>query len=300
MRRTGLILGIAALTLSGCAASTQGTAIGPRSTAVISVVAAENTWGSLAAQLGGHQAHVVSIVSDPNADPHEYESNAVDARDVASANLVIVNGAGYDTWAQRLLSSQQAPRRDVIDVAALVHKKAGDNPHLWYDPAYVSRAIDEIAAAYERIEPAERSYFAQRQAILQRAFAPERQELGLIAGKFHGRTVGATETIVQYLASYVHLRLVTPEPFMQAVSEGTDPPAQSLVTIDHQIRSHAFGVLLYNTQTVTPLTTRIRSAAQARGIAVVGVSETIEPPSLSFETWMTGQLRRLAAALAPR
>src|SRR5437870_6260138 len=62
----------------------------------VQVVAAENFWGSLVSQLGGTHTQVLSIVSDPNADPHEYESNAANARAIANANLVIVNGAGYD------------------------------------------------------------------------------------------------------------------------------------------------------------------------------------------------------------
>ncbi|TMI76504.1 ABC transporter substrate-binding protein, partial [Candidatus Bathyarchaeota archaeon] len=59
----------------------------------VQVVAAENFWGSLVSQLGGTHTQVLSIVSDPNADPHEYESNAANARAIANANLVIVNGA---------------------------------------------------------------------------------------------------------------------------------------------------------------------------------------------------------------
>ena len=102
---------------------------------VLQVVAAENFWGSLVSQIGGSHVQVLSIVSDPNADPHEYESNTTDARAVATANYVIENGAGYDSWADKLLGASENPNRKVLNVATLLGKKEGDNPHFWYDPA---------------------------------------------------------------------------------------------------------------------------------------------------------------------
>src|SRR5271156_506700 len=84
---------------------------------VLQVVAAENFWGSLVSQIGGSHVQVLSIVSDPNADPHEYESNSTDARAVATANYVIENGAGYDSWMDKLIGASSDPNRKVLDVA---------------------------------------------------------------------------------------------------------------------------------------------------------------------------------------
>src|SRR6266849_8024202 len=113
----------------------------PTSSTQVQVVAAENFWGSLVSQLGGTHTQVLSIVSDPNADPHDYESNAANARAIANANLVIVNGAGYDDWALRLLSANGNPNQRVLNVANLLQKQAGDNPHFWYSPNYGNRTI---------------------------------------------------------------------------------------------------------------------------------------------------------------
>src|SRR5208283_4026041 len=89
---------------------------------VIQVVAAENFWGSLVSQLGGTRVNVLSIVSDPNADPHEYESNSADAIAIANAQFVIVNGAGYDTWALQLISASNAPHQIVLNVQELINQ----------------------------------------------------------------------------------------------------------------------------------------------------------------------------------
>jgi zinc/manganese transport system substrate-binding protein len=293
-----LIAAAGALILASNAAACStpgGTTNDPRAPLV--VVAAENTWGSIAAQLGGVHVVVTSIVSDPNADPHEYESNPADARLMASANYVIVNGAGYDNWANHLLAAQPNAGRKVLDVANLVGKRDGDNPHFWYDPSYVYKVIAQITADYRALQPAQSSYFDSRSAAFAQQLAPYKERLANVQQHFAGTPVASTESIFQYLAAYVHLDVVTPVAFMQAVSEGNDPPASSLVTFTDQIRSKAFRVLVFNVQTVTPLTTQLKEQAASRNIPVVGVSETIQPPNASFEQWMVGQLDSLINAL---
>jgi len=265
--------------------------------AVIDVVAAENTWGSLAAQLGGNRVDVVSIVSDPNADPHEYESNPADARDFAEARYVIINGAGYDDWAEQLIGAQAVSGRKVLDVASLLGKGSSANPHFWYGPGYVARVINRITADYSALDPADRGYFAQRHAAVEAAFGSERAALAYLRTHFSGTPVAATESIFEYLAAYVHLDLVTPSAFMEAVAEGNDPSAPSVATFYRQIAAKAFRVLVYNVQTVTPLTTSLKAAAAQADIPVIGVSETIQPPIDNFEQWMTGQLSALANGL---
>src|SRR5579864_3680601 len=95
-------LGFYMFTLTITSTSTGATSTSGK---MISVVAAENFWGSLVGQLGGLHVNVTSIVSDPNADPHEYEANPVDAEAMARAQYIIVNGADYDTWALQLISA---------------------------------------------------------------------------------------------------------------------------------------------------------------------------------------------------
>ena len=98
-RRSRVIVALTVTTafaLSGCAASaaTSGSSAAGASS-VIQVVAAENFWGSIATQLGGTHAQVTSIIVNPDADPHDYEPTASDARIIASADMVLINGVGY-------------------------------------------------------------------------------------------------------------------------------------------------------------------------------------------------------------
>lgn len=295
--RFGVVLAsvLAAALVAGCTTSAAG---GPTvgTAGVLQVVAAENTWGSLAAQLGGSRVHVTSILTDPNADPHEYVTSSTDARLVTTANYVIINGAGYDDWASKLLAASPNGTRRVLSVAELVGKAPGDNPHLWYDPTYVFAAMKRITADYEALAPSGARYFAGRYATVVASFARYEALIADIGLEDHGRPVAATESIFQYMAEALHLDLVTPYPFMKAVAEGYDPPTRSEATVYEQLKDKSFQVLVYNVQTVTPLTSDIETRARSEGIPVIGVSETIEPPSDTFQQWMSAQLSALEKA----
>jgi zinc/manganese transport system substrate-binding protein len=264
---------------------------------VVQVVAGENFWGDIATQLGGSRASVQSVVTDPNADPHEYESNTNDARAFATANLVILNGAGYDDWGQKLLQANPNQSRLVLDVSDLLGKKPGDNPHFWYDPDLVIKVADRITAEYRSIDSGDSSYFDQQRSAFTTSLQPYMHRLAEIKQKFSGEPVGATETIFAYLAYYLGLKLISPAPFMQAVSEGNDPPADSVVTFQDQIAHRAIKVLVYNAQTATAVTTSLRIAAMRQSIPVVGVSETLQPLTASFQEWQDSQLIALENAL---
>ncbi len=284
---------VALLSTAACAAGQAGSPSGH----VIQVVAAENFWGDIATQLGGAHASVQSVVTDPNADPHEYESNTNDARAVANANLVILNGAGYDNWGEKLLQASPNQNRKVLVVADLLGKKLGDNPHFWYGPDYVIKVADQITAQYRSIDAADSSYFDQQRSAFTGALQPYTHRLAEIKQKFIGVPVGATETIFVYLAEYLGLKLISPPEFMRAVAEGNDPPAETVVAFQGQIAQKAIKVLIYNVQTATAVTTNLRIAAVQQAIPVVGVSETLQPVTASFEEWQDSQLLALENAL---
>ncbi len=280
-----------ALLIAGCGSS------GGSSGGTSNVVAGENFWGSLAAQLGASKVQVTSIVTDPNADPHEYESSATDARAFAEARLVILNGAGYDRWGQKLLDANRSSNRVVLTVADLLGKKEGDNPHYWYDPNYVARVADRITADYKAIDAGNASFFDHQRAQLATAFMPYLEEIATLKQKYSNAPVGSTESIFQYMAVALGLNLTTPQAFMNAVAEGNDPPASAVAEFQTQISANKIKVLVYNVQTASAVTTNIKDLARSRHIPSVGVSETLLPANLSFQDWQLKQLTEIEAAL---
>src|SRR2546427_1921614 len=222
-----------------------GVAAGARS-GQLQVSAGEIFWGSIAAQLGASHVAVTSIVTNPNTDPHEYESSATDARAFATAEYVILNGAGYDDWGQKLLSANPGSSRKVFTVADLLNKKAGDNPHFWYNPGWVDRVVDRITADYQALDPADSAYFSQQREAFRTALQPYHDTIAHLRSSFAGVAVGSTESIVVYMAQALGLNLISPPEFMQAISEGSDPPAQTVAEFQNQVSHHLMKALFYN------------------------------------------------------
>jgi zinc/manganese transport system substrate-binding protein len=279
--------------LASCGAPAGGSSSG-----TLQVLAGENFWGSIAAQLGGRHVAVTSIVTNPNTDPHEYESSSADARAFATADYVILNGAGYDDWGQKLLSGNPSQSRRVFTVADLVNKKAGDNPHFWYKPDWVEKVADRITADYLALDSADAPYFTQQREAFRTALTPYHDAITQIRSTFSGVAVGSTESIFVYMAQALGLKLISPPDFMQAISEGNDPPAQTVAEFQDQLTHRQVKVLVYNTQTSTPITDNLKQLAAKNGIPVVGISETVAPTTATFQDWQLRQLNALQAALS--
>lgn len=263
----------------------------------LQVVAAENFWGSLMSQLCGIHCNVTSIVTDPNADPHEYESNAQDARLIANASIVIVNGVGYDDWALKLINASSNQNRLVLNVGQLVRLQDGDNPHMWYNPVYVNETVKQMYEDLINADPSDSAYYTQQYSNLTSSLARLDSRMTEIKQQFAGTKVASTESIFVYLANATGLDLISPPAFMDAVAEGTDPPVQSVAQFENQLESGNVSVLVYNEQTVTPLTTQMKQIAIEHNVTVIGVTETIQPPDVSFQTWMNSELLSLQNAL---
>jgi zinc/manganese transport system substrate-binding protein len=286
------LLPVLALLVSGCGGGAADLG-GP-----IRVVAAENFWGSIAGQLAGTHASVQSIIVNPASDPHSYEPTAADARTLATAQLVIVNGIGYDPWAPRLLAANPTLGRQVLTVGSLLGLGEGENPHRWYSPADADAVAAAITASLKRLDPHDATYFDGRHADFEsQGLARYHQLISAIRTRFSGVPVGASESIFALLSPALGLRLITPSSFMKAVSEGTEVSAQDAVTAQQQIAQHRLEVWIYNSQNATPQIQSLNALAAQRGIPVATVTETLSPAGATFEQWQASQLQALAQAL---
>jgi zinc/manganese transport system substrate-binding protein len=262
----------------------------------IVVVAAENFYADVVGQIAGDHVALTSILSNPNIDPHEYETNARDAAAVANARLVIQNGLGYDTFIDRLLAASPNRGRKIIVVADLTGHHQGDNPHIWYDPATMPKVAQSVVEFLSETDPGSAASYRDWHRLFQVSLRPLTQKIATLKARYAGVPVAVTEPVFNYLGQEIGLNVLTPMKFQKAIEEGVDPPAAAVAQMEDQLRQHRVRVLLYNTQTVSPITTRVRGIAKQVGIPVVGVSET-EPPGKSYQQWMLGQLEELEAAL---
>ncbi len=274
--------------------TTSGTSL--VSSKVINVVAAENFYGNVAMQLGGSHVNVTSILSDPNVDPHEYTSNVQTALKVSTANLVIENGLGYDDWMDKLLSSSPNPNRILLTGGNLADHPLPDNPHVWYGINNMPAIAQGITDALKKLDSADASTFESNLAAFKQSLMPLQRKIDAIHTKYKGTPIALTETIYLYQTMPEGLNVLTPFEFMKANAEGTDPPANTVTSINNSINNRQAKILIYNVQTVTPITTNVQNEAKKQNIPVVPVSETM-PPGKTYQTWMGDQLDVLAAAL---
>jgi zinc/manganese transport system substrate-binding protein len=287
-----IIGGIISLVMA--ASTAKGEPAGPVNP--IKAVAAENFYGDIAGQIGGAQVAVTSVLTNPDQDPHEFEASPSTARALADAAVVIVNGAGYDGWAEKLLSASPSALRAVIEVAALVHKRTGDNPHLWYDPAAMPALAESLAETFAKLDPAHQTDYLARLSTFRKSLKPLDDRIAEIRAKYSGTPVTATEPVFGYMAAALGLEMRNAG-FQLAVMNDTEPSAGAIAAFQKDLRTRAVKVLLYNSQTSEALTRRMQKIATQAGVPVVGVTET-EPRGKDYQEWMLSQLDALDHALA--
>ena len=297
LRRTVPAL-LAALTLAGLTVGCGARSAASGGQRRFVVVAGENFWGSIATQLAGEKATVRSIIVNPNTDPHSYEPTAQDARRIAGAQMAIVNGIGYDKWMAQTLAASPLSGRVVLTVGDALGLTSGDNPHQWYSPSAVYTVIDHIVADYDKLDPADSAYFAQRKRLFETRLLARYNELRRqIRSKYAGVPVGYSESIFQPLGEDLGLKLLTPYSFAKAIAEGADITAQDKQTVDRQAQNREIKVWVYNSQNVTPDVQRVTSIVKAKQIPIATVTETLSPVAASFQQWQVHELEGLAAAL---
>ena len=288
-------LGVTAAALTGCGgASAQPPAI----PGVVRVVAGENFWGNIAAQIGGRHVRVTSLLTSPAADPHLYESDVEDAVAVAEAGLVIENGAGYDEFLTQLLGATRHQGRVVISAQNILRATGPDvNPHFWYDIRRVPEVAGAIEAALARLEPGDAGAFAADLAAFDASLRPLRAVIARIRQRYPGAPVAYTERVPGYLLAAAGLRVLTPPGFAAAIEDGTDPSPRETVVMDGLFTGHKVKVLLYNAQVVSPVTQQLRSLAIATRVPVVGVTETMPPAARDYQAWQLSQAQAILLAL---
>ena len=267
-----------------------------QSSRVIKVVAAENFYGNIVQQIGGDLVSVTSVMSDPNVDPHEYESNVEDAKAIADADLVIENAGGYDDWMDKLLSASPNVSRIVLKGFDLAVKKLPDNEHVWYNVDNAQAISLAVSRSLQKLLPESAAVFMKNERTFQESLGVVRQKMAEVAGRYSGTPIALTETIFLYQAIPLGLKVLTPFEFQKAIAEGNDPPADTVVETENQIRQRQVKILVYNEQTISSITTKVQHDANAAGVPVVGVTETM-PPGESYQTWMLRQLDELRSAL---
>jgi zinc/manganese transport system substrate-binding protein len=261
----------------------------------IRVLGAENFYADVARQIGGPSVTVSGILNNPDVDPHLYEVSPSVARDVATAQIVIYNGIDYDPWITKLLSATHNSHRIVIDVATLIGKRTGDNPHIWYDPRTMPTLATRLASVLGEIDPTHRLDYIARAAAFRQSMELIDTKIAELRKRLEGVSVTATEPVFGYMLQALGLRIRN-NAFQLSVMNNTEPSARDVATFEDDLRKHRVKLLVYNGQASDPIATRMRALARASGVPIIAVTET-EPQGVKYQTWMIDTLRAVDRAL---
>jgi len=294
---TAAVAAVAGLLATGCTAG----AASQTPPGVITAVGAENQYANVIGQIGGKYVRVTAVESNPNADPHTFETSPGVAEQVASARLVVQNGIGYDSYMNQIEAASPSAARKVIVVQHLLGlPDSTPNPHLWYSPATMPAVARAIAADLAAMQPAHAGYFAANLRRFDASLRPWYQAIARLEASDPGLPAAVTEPVADYLLQAAGARILTPFTLQAEVMNGVDPAPQDVALQDGFFSGHRVKVFVYNQQVTDPLTQSFLTRARANGIPVVGVYETMPVPGYDYQSWMLAETQALQKAVTSK
>jgi zinc/manganese transport system substrate-binding protein len=297
----------AVLLASACSSSASSSAAGGTSSAaaasstVITAIGAENEYADVISQVGGKYVDATSIESNPNTDPHTFEASPAVAREISAASLVVQNGVGYDDWATTIENASPSSSRKVINVQQLLGlPDSTANPHLWYKPTTMPAVANEVATDLAQIDPAHASYFKANAASFIASLAAWNKAIATFKADYPNTPVAVTEPVSDYMLQAVGADIMTPWALQADIMNGVDPSPQDIATEKALFTEHKVKVFLYNQQVTDSLTQSFINLAQANGIPVVGVYETMPTPGYDYQSWMLAEVNALTKAVTDK
>jgi zinc/manganese transport system substrate-binding protein len=289
------VASVAVLAASGCSAAVSASSGGR--VGVVSAIGTENEYANVISQIGGRYVAVSAILSNPNIDPHTFEASPQVAALVNSAQLIVQNGLGYDTYMNNMEAAASSSTRKVIDVQRLLSLPDDTpNPHLWYSPATMPAVAKAISADLTALQPAHAGYFAARLSAFDHSLRPWLRALALLRASHPGAPVAVTEPVGDYLLQAAGLRILTPFGLQADIMNGVDPSPQYVALERGLLLQHKVRVFVYNQQVVDSLTRTFLQLAEQNGIPVVGVYETM-PAGYDYQGWMLAETSALQRAI---
>ena len=272
-----------------------------QSAGTVKAIGVENEYADVVSQVGGRYVQVQAIEVDPNTDPHTFEASPSVAQEIAAAQLIVVNGVGYDDWADKIIAAAPRPNRKVIKVQELLALPDDTaNPHLWYDPKTMPAVAQAVADALATIKPADAKYFHANSGKFIASLKPWNDAIAAFKAKYDRTPIAVTEPVADYLLQAMGFDILTPFSLQKAIMDGTDPSPQDVTTQNELFAGSKVKVFAYNQQVTDSLTKSFLEASKKAGIPVVGVYETMPTPGYTYQTWMVAEVNALRKAVTEK
>lgn len=261
----------------------------------IEVVASVNQWGTVAKTLGGDNVNVTSIINSTNVDAHDYEPTTSDIAKLQKAQVIIVNGAGYDAWA---VKAAQSAKATVVNAAEVGGVKDGDNPHIWFSADVRKAMAQAITDAYAKADSAKKSDFDKLNDQWMTEEDNVEGKIAEVKQKSDGLAYAATESVASYLAEDMGLADATPSGYAQATANESEPTPTDIKQFTDALKAGEIKLLVVNTQEESELTGKITNAAKSANVPMVNLTEQMPEQYDSLTAWMEGLVDAFSKAIA--
>ena len=262
----------------------------------IHVVAAENVYGDLATQIGGSYVAVTNCIGSQKENPHLFQPDDKTLKAIEAADLIIMNGIGYDSWMKDLVEKAKISRKKVIVIAELMKRKNSDNPHIWYYPNAMIQLAEVLVEKFSTLKMTQKETFEQNYALFKGDSQKLLNLIAMMKEKHKGKNVIATEPIFNYMAYLLQLKMQG-HAFQLSIMNGKEPSETDVADFKNALVNKKVSLLICNTQVTTETTEKMKRIAKQAGIPIVAVSET-EPSDKEYVDWMLEQLRSVDRALS--
>lgn len=291
-------IAIAALASVGMLASVAACGSGQSTSeknGTIEVAASVNQWGTVAKALGGDNVNVTSIINSTNVDAHDYEPTTSDIAKLQKAQVIIVNGAGYDAWA---VKAAQTANAIIVNAAEIGGVNDGENPHVWFSADVRKAVAQAITEAYEQADAAKKNDFDKMNDQWTAEENNVESEIAEVKQKTDGLAYAATESVASYLAEDMGLADATPSGYARATANESEPTPTDIKQFADALKAGEIKLLVVNTQEESELTGKITDAAKSVEVPMVELTEQMPEQYDSLTAWMEGLVDAFSQAIA--
>lgn len=291
-------IAIAALASVGMLASVAACGNGQSTSeknGTIEVAASVNQWGTVAKALGGDNVNVTSIINSTNVDAHDYEPTTSDIAKLQKAQVIIVNGAGYDAWA---VKATQTANATIVNAAEIGGVNDGENPHVWFSADVRKAVAQAITEAYEQADAAKKNDFDKMNDQWTAEENNVESKIAEVKQKTDGLTYAATESVASYLAEDMGLANATPSGYARATANESEPTPTDIKQFTDALKAGEIKLLVVNTQEESELTDKITDAAKSVEVPMVELTEQMPEQYDSLTAWMEDLVDAFSQAIA--
>lgn len=320
MRRSHALvatLPLSALLLAGCGGESTAAGDGDGTT----VVTSTNVYASIVSAIAGDAVEVEPIIDDAAQDPHEYEATSRDQLTLSRADMVVMNGGGYDSFVTTMLNALDTEPAvvDAVSVSDLPgaaeaaesghdhdhshdheghdHGPGSFNEHVWYSIPTMISLVDAIEAQLAEVAPDDAAQFEENAEALHGQLEDLQLRIDDLAQGHDGQAAAVTEPVALWLFEDLGLTNVIPDDFVYSVEAGSDVSPVVVADATEALETEDVQVFAFNPQTSGPEADALLDAADEQGIPVVEMTETIQTDD-DYVTWMTATVDAVEQALS--